>query len=47
MSPSTSTELGACMHGECANALLADDRLEALRVQPDNRHDIGGDALNS
>jgi len=34
------------MHGECANALLADDRLEALRVQPDDRLDFGGDVLN-
>ena len=31
---------------ECPNALLADDRLETLRVQPEGRLDIGGDALN-
>ncbi len=31
---------------ECAAALLGDDRLEALRVQPDDRLDFGGDALN-
>ena len=31
---------------ECAAALLADDRLEALRVQPDDRLDFGGDVLN-
>jgi hypothetical protein len=32
---------------ECAAALLADDRMEALPVHPDDRLDIGGDVLNS
>jgi hypothetical protein len=31
---------------ECPAALLAEDRLEALRVQPEDRLDIGGDVLN-
>ncbi len=31
---------------ECAAALLADDRLEALAVQPEDRLAIGGDVLN-
>lgn len=31
---------------ECAAALLADDRIETLLVQPDDRLDSGGDTLN-
>lgn len=31
---------------DCAAALLADDRIEALRVPPDGRLDIEGDLLN-
>jgi hypothetical protein len=31
---------------ECAAALVANDRLEALLVPPDGRLDIGGDELN-
>ncbi len=32
---------------ECAEALLSDDRLEIMTVQPEDRLDIGGDVLNS
>ena len=31
---------------ECAAALLADDRLEVVQVQPDDYLNIGGDRLN-
>jgi hypothetical protein len=32
---------------ECAAALVADDRLQALRIHPEDRLDIDGDVLNN
>jgi len=45
----TETDFDSTLVGcseECAEALVADERLEALQVPPDGRLDIDGDELN-